>query len=190
MALYFCTGSLKEEQLFKHYALNVPLYTHFTSPIRRYADIIVHRLLASSLSAYILLPKGSIDTQEHTHTLKQTAGLPAGLLQTRFQLEICPLMQKPQTRYWIDVLFVTLPLALKAPPVSICSYCGVYVTDLYLLAHTHVRFCPLHLFVQSVGLTWGYQQNKSRSRHPTVMTRRCCPRESRNSALICSLECL
>ncbi|KAK2895629.1 hypothetical protein Q8A73_015117 [Channa argus] len=49
MALYFCTGALKEEQLFKHYALNVPLYTHFTSPIRRYADIIVHRLLSSSL---------------------------------------------------------------------------------------------------------------------------------------------
>uniref|UniRef100_A0A7N8Y1A7 DIS3-like exonuclease 2 n=1 Tax=Mastacembelus armatus TaxID=205130 RepID=A0A7N8Y1A7_9TELE len=50
MALYFCTGVLKEEQVFKHYALNVPLYTHFTSPIRRYADIIVHRLLASSLN--------------------------------------------------------------------------------------------------------------------------------------------
>uniref|UniRef100_A0AAX7U9E3 DIS3-like exonuclease 2 n=1 Tax=Astatotilapia calliptera TaxID=8154 RepID=A0AAX7U9E3_ASTCA len=45
MALYFCTGVVKEEQNFKHYALNVPLYTHFTSPIRRYADIIVHRLL-------------------------------------------------------------------------------------------------------------------------------------------------
>ncbi|XP_034744107.1 DIS3-like exonuclease 2 isoform X2 [Etheostoma cragini] len=50
MALYFCTGVLKDAQLFKHYALNVPLYTHFTSPIRRYADIIVHRLLASSLN--------------------------------------------------------------------------------------------------------------------------------------------
>ncbi|XP_059200802.1 DIS3-like exonuclease 2 [Centropristis striata] len=50
MALYFCTGQIKEEKLFKHYALNVPLYTHFTSPIRRYADIVVHRLLASSLN--------------------------------------------------------------------------------------------------------------------------------------------
>ncbi|CAJ1071658.1 DIS3-like exonuclease 2 isoform X1 [Xyrichtys novacula] len=49
MAVYFCSGELKNELLFKHYALNVPLYTHFTSPIRRYADIIVHRLLASSL---------------------------------------------------------------------------------------------------------------------------------------------
>ncbi|KAL4608149.1 DIS3-like exonuclease 2 isoform X1 [Arapaima gigas] len=49
MAVYFCTGVLKEEALFRHYALNVPLYTHFTSPIRRYADVLVHRLLAASL---------------------------------------------------------------------------------------------------------------------------------------------
>uniref|UniRef100_A0AAX7W885 DIS3-like exonuclease 2 n=1 Tax=Astatotilapia calliptera TaxID=8154 RepID=A0AAX7W885_ASTCA len=61
MALYFCTGVVKEEQNFKHYALNVPLYTHFTSPIRRYADIIVHRLLASSLKCG---PRISLSTAE------------------------------------------------------------------------------------------------------------------------------
>ncbi|XP_011614996.2 DIS3-like exonuclease 2 isoform X2 [Takifugu rubripes] len=49
MALYFCTGAFNKETNFKHYALNVPLYTHFTSPIRRYADVIVHRLLVASL---------------------------------------------------------------------------------------------------------------------------------------------
>uniref|UniRef100_A0AAQ5Y5J4 DIS3-like exonuclease 2 n=1 Tax=Amphiprion ocellaris TaxID=80972 RepID=A0AAQ5Y5J4_AMPOC len=61
MALYFCTGVLKQEQFFKHYALNVPLYTHFTSPIRRYADIIVHRLLASSLNCG---PRLGLSTEE------------------------------------------------------------------------------------------------------------------------------
>eukprot|EP01135_Chromosphaera_perkinsii_P000027 Nk52_evm6s16 gene=Nk52_evmTU6s16 len=49
LALYFCTGDLEEEK-FRHFALNVPFYTHFTSPIRRYADVIVHRLLHSALS--------------------------------------------------------------------------------------------------------------------------------------------
>ncbi|KAK3795592.1 hypothetical protein RRG08_010546 [Elysia crispata] len=48
-AKYFCSGSLPDPSLYHHYALNVPLYTHFTSPIRRYPDILVHRLLAASL---------------------------------------------------------------------------------------------------------------------------------------------
>lgn len=56
MALYFCTGVLEDETLFRHYALNVPFYTHFTSPIRRYADIIVHRLLSASLGECHQLP--------------------------------------------------------------------------------------------------------------------------------------
>ncbi|NXE60927.1 DI3L2 exonuclease, partial [Calcarius ornatus] len=56
MALYFCTGVLDDESLFHHYALNVPFYTHFTSPIRRYADIVVHRLLSASLGACAPLP--------------------------------------------------------------------------------------------------------------------------------------
>ncbi|ESO12803.1 hypothetical protein HELRODRAFT_63728, partial [Helobdella robusta] len=48
-ALYFCSGEILDHELWRHYALNVPLYTHFTSPIRRYPDVLVHRLLARSL---------------------------------------------------------------------------------------------------------------------------------------------
>jgi protein SSD1 len=47
-AKYFCAGMLDIAK-YGHYAMNIPLYTHFTSPIRRYADIIVHRQLDSIL---------------------------------------------------------------------------------------------------------------------------------------------
>jgi protein SSD1 len=62
-AKYFCAGMLDIAK-YHHYALNVPLYTHFTSPIRRYADILVHRQLESVLAGglcnvSILLPYSS-----------------------------------------------------------------------------------------------------------------------------------
>ncbi len=49
-AVYMASGSVDEAD-FQHYGLAVPIYTHFTSPIRRYADVIVHRLLAVSVGA-------------------------------------------------------------------------------------------------------------------------------------------
>ncbi|XP_015595522.1 DIS3-like exonuclease 2 [Cephus cinctus] len=49
-AKYKCSSMLSNEETLCHYALNIPLYTHFTSPIRRYADCIVHRLLYSTIS--------------------------------------------------------------------------------------------------------------------------------------------
>ncbi|CAO3587453.1 unnamed protein product [Absidia cylindrospora] len=46
---YFCTGVLDISK-FAHYSLNVPLFTHFTAPSRRFADIVVHRQLESALA--------------------------------------------------------------------------------------------------------------------------------------------
>ncbi|KAE8618468.1 hypothetical protein XENTR_v10009392 [Xenopus tropicalis] len=48
-ARYFSTGSYTEDE-FYHYGLALEKYTHFTSPIRRYADIVVHRLLLAAVN--------------------------------------------------------------------------------------------------------------------------------------------
>ncbi|PMD16265.1 RNB-domain-containing protein [Hyaloscypha hepaticicola] len=64
-AKYFIAGKTPHH-LFPHYALNLPLYTHFTNPARRYADLVVHRQLEAVLS------DGKIEYTEDIETLVKT----------------------------------------------------------------------------------------------------------------------
>lgn len=54
-AEYFCSGSVARDT-FGHYGLAAGMYTHFTSPIRRYADVLAHRQLAAAINYEPLHP--------------------------------------------------------------------------------------------------------------------------------------
>lgn len=67
-AKYFVGSGSPDEQR-QHYTLNVPVYTHFTNPSRRYADVLVHRQLEAVLS------DGAIEFTEDMESLNKTADL-------------------------------------------------------------------------------------------------------------------
>ncbi|KAJ1921532.1 exosome catalytic subunit dis3 [Mycoemilia scoparia] len=81
-AVYFCSGTVNRED-FNHYGLATEIYTHFTSPIRRYSDVMVHRLLAASIDKETVYGdeltnktkmREQCDTLNHRHRMAQQAG--------------------------------------------------------------------------------------------------------------------
>lgn len=80
-AEYFSSGSFSQSE-FRHYGLASQIYTHFTSPIRRYADVIAHRQLSSAIGFEPLHPslqnqakmEKICDNINYRHRMAQQAG--------------------------------------------------------------------------------------------------------------------
>jgi DIS3-like exonuclease 2 len=114
-ALYFCSGAVPADQ-FSHYALNVPIYTHFTSPIRRYPDILVHRLLAAALGYNKVTDKSSDELHkisDHCNDRKQASRLVSEGSQKLFlmlYLQSTPLIEEAVVNNVLDRAFDVIVL--------------------------------------------------------------------------------
>lgn len=93
-AKYYVAGKTNQ-QLWPHYALNLPLYTHFTAPTRRYADMIVHRQLEAILSEGKIEYTEDVDnlvkTIESCNTKKESA---QNAQEQSIHIESCRIMDK------------------------------------------------------------------------------------------------
>ena len=103
-AKYFVAGKVRQDQL-PHFALNLPVYTHFTNPSRRYADIIVHRQLEAALSDGVLEFTEDVEslnkTADSCNTKKDSA---QSAQEQSVHIESCRVMDKKRTDLRSDLI--------------------------------------------------------------------------------------
>lgn len=118
-AQYFCSGASEGD--IEHYGLAASIYTHFTSPIRRYADLMVHRMLAAAIHAVkldsSLMKKENVmaiaDNINARHHNAQYASRASTTLHTIFYVRNCKELIEEEA-YIIEVFHVSQYVALSS----------------------------------------------------------------------------
>jgi protein SSD1 len=156
-AKYFCTGALDMAK-YQHYALNVPVYTHFTSPIRRYADVIVHRLLeaaltmrASALSPRRLLPRTDARTAGDAKFPIDIDGMTQIAQQCNTKKEAAKLAQEMSQHLYLCTLINDLnaqygPVVRQAKVINVLDEAfDVLVPDFGIEKRVHIDQMPIEV---------------------------------------------
>ena len=101
-AKYVVAGKTRTDQI-PHFALNIPVYTHFTNPSRRYADIVVHRQLEAALAGTEFADdvENLIKTAEQCNTKKDSA---QSAQEQSVHIESCRIMDKKRVDMKSDLI--------------------------------------------------------------------------------------
>jgi protein SSD1 len=155
-AKYFCGGMLDIAK-YHHYALNVPLYTHFTSPIRRYADLLVHRQLESILQGGSE-PKFTMDRDAVAKVAQQC----------NIKRDSASLAQEQSTHLYLCVLISDLtqrygPVIRQAKVINVLDAAfDVLVPEFGIEKRVHVDQMPIdnHVYDEHTYTLQIYWSNK------------------------------
>lgn len=103
-AKYYVSGKVPQDQ-YPHFVLNLPLYTHFTNPTRRYADIIVHRqlehVLSNTVAEYTEDIEALAKTAETCNTKKDSA---QAAQEQSVHIESCRMMDRKSQELGGDLI--------------------------------------------------------------------------------------
>ena len=146
---YVCSATTTENDQY-HYSLNLPAYTHFTSPIRRYIDLAVHRLVCASIDSQPS-PYSQHDLQDLcTHCADLTVKASRYEQDTHTLHLTTMLQEKPLVLYPVVQSVDDLGIALRFPTIrDIAPHHGNIRLNMLDVARAPVKGVE-----QKVTLTW------------------------------------